>query len=224
MHPTDTEVFKHLTELKNYFDRDIEQLHFLSETAESEEIRRGMVGTTTMRDGSTDNSYRERIPWPPIPRCTIPQSLTLFSMLDFLGYLVETTDPDPIKTEKHFITFFKKAVDLGVLATALPDKQVSLLNRCTRQGMVHHYFAKQDLEISYHSSNPSDKLFFINEKSGGIVLNVNELKKIVLGVYDKIIKSGDHALYLTMEDNFQSLTNGYTHSIDPLIEEVKNSL
>ncbi|TKK65446.1 hypothetical protein FC093_20275 [Ilyomonas limi] len=152
MSNTFTKVYRHLSELKQYFDEDIKQLHNLSVEAEIEEQKRTYPISTTVKEG-LNAPYYLVIPWPPIPRCTIPQSLTLLAVADYLGFLIKTSNNDYRATEENIITFFRKAESYGI-CNSISQDQLLLLNRCARQGMVHNYLPKLDLEVSYHVRVP----------------------------------------------------------------------
>lgn len=197
MIPANTEVYMHLVELKNYLDKDLEKIHELSEKAEEIEIAMAMKGTTTMRDGSADMSYRDRVPWPPIARCTIPQAMALLSLTDYIGYLINDTGRQYFQTEQNIFGFFDLAALYGI-SNGVSQNQIRLLNRCARQGMMHNFFPKEGLDISYHSFNPFGQLFFVHAKSGRLTLNVIELKRIVTTVFQKLLEDSREKLYKDM--------------------------
>lgn len=211
-----------MSELKKYFEEDSSQLHGLSNSAEQEEQVRGYSVTTTVKEG-VNAPYHLVIPWPPIPRCTIPHSLTLLAVVDYLGYLVKTTNNNYKATEENISQFFTKAVIYGV-CVAVPNDQLLLLNRCARQGMVHNYLPKLDLEVSYHSTNPVGKLFFLNSQTNGVALNVYELKRIVLATFDKILADIDSTLYQNMEAHYSHSESEYENQVRTLIQTVKAAL
>jgi len=217
-----TKVYSHLTELKKYFEEDIKQLHGLSISAEAEEQKRGYSFTTTVKEGP-NAPYHWVIPWPPIPRCTIPQGLTLLSVADYLGYLVKSGNNNYKSTEENMIEFFAKAESYGI-CSHIPANQLLLLNQCARQEMVHNYLPKLDLEVSYHSGNPTGKLFFLHTETGGVVLNVNELKWIVLETLDKLLSDPDQPLYQNMEAHYLHAEAEYEAQVKTLIQNVKASL
>lgn len=115
-------------------------------------------------------------------RLTIPVTLTMFSVIDTVGWLVGThTMNGTTATDKNFKSFFKYYDNKKAVITDPDD--VKLLNCLFRQGAVHRYFPKEELGVDYHSSNENKNLFFVPEdvKSNGIrlSLNVNKLYQIV---------------------------------------------
>jgi len=218
---TSTKVFSHLTELKNYFEKDLNLLHDLSVSAEKEEQERGYSATTTVKEGP-NAPYHFIIPWPPIPRCTIPQSMILIAVADYLGYLVKTNNNNHLATEENIITFFTKSHGYNI-CSSIPEDQLFLLNRCARQGIMHNYLPKLDLEISYRSTNSPNKLFILNTNTSGLVLNVNELKRIVLATFKIIISDSDELLYQNMEDHYLHIESIYIAQVGKLIETVKGT-
>lgn len=219
---TSTKVFKHLTELKRYFEEDSRQLHELSIIAEEEEQKRGYAVTTTVKEGP-NAPYHFVIPWPPIPRCAIPHGLTLLAIADYLGFLVKTTNNNFRATEENIRELFAKATGYGI-CPAIPSDQLLLLNQCARQGMVHNYLPKLDMEVSYHSTNPSGKLFFLNTQTRGVVLNLNELRRIVLATFDKVLSDCDQSLYQNMEAHHLHAESAYETQVRSLIQAVKATL
>jgi hypothetical protein len=211
-----------LTELKIYFEGDSEQLHRLTISAEQEELERGYWVTTTVKEGP-NAPYYFVVPWPPVSRSTIPHGLTLLAVADYLGYLVKLTNNNYRATEENISEFFAKSASYGICPTIHPD-QLLLLNKGVRQGIVHNYLPKLDLEISYHSSNPIGRLFFLNAKTNGVVLNVVELRRIVIATFDHILSDGSLTLYQNMEAQYLHAETEYEAQVRTLIQNVKNAL
>ncbi|HEY9178536.1 MAG TPA: hypothetical protein VIN07_12635 [Flavipsychrobacter sp.] len=222
MSNTSTKVFNHLVELQRYFLADIEQLNQISEEAEKEENKRGYSFTTTVKEGP-NAPYIFVVPWPPIPRCTIPRLLAIFSIIDYVGYLLKIANDNFLRTEENIEAFFQKSDEYNISSYPSND-QIILLNRCARQGVVHNYFAKLDLEICYHSSNPDNQLFFINNNTQGVALNVNELERITITMVDMLLADGDKSLFQHIESHHLNLETNYYAEIDVLIKNVKASL
>ena len=132
-------------------------------------------------------------------RLTIPITLTLFAVVDCTGYLSGNND-NPLRTNENFKEFFKQSIP------PLDESDSSFLNHIFRQGLTHIYFPKLSVGISYHSTNPTEKLFFRNGK-GVLILNVNRLEEIVTKTF-MIIKENE-SLYPQMEDRYQDLISDY---------------
>jgi hypothetical protein len=132
-------------------------------------------------------------------RLTIPITLTLFSVVDCVGYL-SGANSDPLKTNENFKEFFKQST----IPVSGPDSE--FLNQVFRQGLTHVYFPKLGLGISYHSKNPQGKLFF-KTLSQHLVLNVNRLEEIVLSTFKDV--KDNVSLYPQMENRYNSLISNY---------------
>jgi len=133
-------------------------------------------------------------------RLTIPITLSLFAVIDCLGFLAGSND-DSRKTNKNFREFFKKS------PIFVKESECDFINQVFRQGLSHVYFPKLNLGVSYHSKNPKERLIFKTDRSF-LVLNVNRLEEIVLNTFDVI--KGDILLYSQMETRYKSLVELYT--------------
>jgi len=149
-------------------------------------------------------------------RCTLPtlyNTQTLFSIIDILGYL-NRNEPDFSATSKNFIEFFNHQ-------TTLDPLELRLLTKVYRHGITHTYFPKLNMELSYHSSNPQGKFFFIST-NGNLVLNVNALIPVVKNRIQSIID--DSSLYSNMQNQYSVMVNNYESDCRSDIEELKNKL
>ena len=205
MHTETFEVEKYLRNLQDYFLGDIREFEKLCTQIELEEMERapnfnkGSMYDPRLyeefhRNKSINSSDR-------FFRLTIPITLSLFSAVDVIGFLISENRPG--ETEKNFISFFDKS------ARPLKVDEVILLNRIFRQGLTHVYFPKLNFGVKFHSTNPTGKLFFKN-KDEMVFLNVNLLKDIVVSTVQTIV---DNALYLTMERKYRELITEYQRQI-----------
>src|SRR5690606_12026661 len=99
--------------------------------------------------------------------------------------------------------------------------ELTILTKVFRHGMTHNYFPKLNMEISYHSSNPTGRIFFKNS-GGDIVLNVNSLEVIVTEQLQSIISNSE--LHENMNNQFDFMTMEYEHQSRRYIEELKSLL
>lgn len=236
-----TQVFGYITHLEKYLKGDLEQFHKICRDVEMEEgssfgnsstsgrsfdtssfsppeTTSTTTTTETTRfpdDFYTGSLFRESIPDERIFfRSTIPHTLTLFSTIDVLGYLSGSNN-DPLKTFKNFEEFFKLS------DTPISEIEIKVLNLIFRQGLVHVYFPKLNLGISYHSSNPLNKLF-IQDVYETVILNVNCLERIVINTLDSIkIKS---ELFEEMERKYIRMVSDYETSQGRFLTELKETL
>lgn len=155
-----------------FFKKDLDVFRIHSNTLSSADPNTTIQ--ITKQELLTD--YIDRIKKSFEPRMTVPLVLSLFSIIDIIGYL-EGNHKCPLKTKKNFTSFFK------VKPNEISNEQISALNILFRQGIVHSYFPKGNLGVSYHPLNPQNSLFF--KKYGFIILNVNYLVDIVEEVLDE---------------------------------------
>jgi len=211
-----TEVYKYLVYLKKYLLGDLELFHKLAidaEKAESETIFRTPKITiipTTQYPFSFNFIYGAQL----ISRSTIPHTSVLFSTIDILGFLNRTgTDFD--KTTKNFKEFFES------LNQSVNEEQLSVLIKVYRHGITHSYFPKLGVTISYHSTNPPEKIMFKNEY-GNLVLNVNFLENVVTKRLNEMMN--DLQKYTNMDKQYIILVDKYEKVCRSEIESIKRSL
>lgn len=219
-----SDVYNYISCLETYLKGDLEQFHKICRDVEKQEhddtllnaatpITSSFTTSTSATTTETTQSPHGNtgcISTPKYFRTTIPHTLTLFSTIDFIGYLSGTNDSIG-STMLNFREFFKHS---PILVSKDEDE---LLSQVYRNGMGHVYFPKLDLGISYHSTNPTGKLFFRNS-NGLIVLNVNQLEEIVIKTLDKI--KVNSALYNDMERKYQSTLSSYQNQHSRLINRI----
>lgn len=149
-----------------------------------------------------------------VSRGTIPFTTSLFATIDVLGFLARTGQ-DFKNTTKNFKQFFD---DVQI---DHKDLELSILVKVYRHGIVHTYFPKLNLEISFHSENPIGLLFFKREH-GGLVLNVYFLKTLVLRKLNDLISSPE--LHQIMEENYQYLSSVFERDCREEIDSLNGAL
>lgn len=211
-------VEEYLDSFRSFLQGDLMVFHQASQDAESKEAAlRPMLGQTpdthSIAPGSSPSSSTGTVgtsapgpqvvaPQPGLFRSTIPHTLMLFATMDFLGFLWGTNPPEKFST-KNIETFLHRA--------NLDQDRINALINIYRHGMVHGFFPKLGLAISYHSNDPQGELFF--GRSGNIVLNVDELKKIVLAQLSSIPPSD----FPAMEAQYQRMVQHYHTKCTPII-------
>ena len=215
-----TDIYLYLKATENYLKGDLREIKKLCKRAEKKEAKLNIIKGVTISgyalppSSVTTQTTSSTLYSNTIHRITIPISLSLFATIDYLGYIVGANSI-PLATGKNFWEFFIYANKLGFSVT---NDQSNLLNSVFRQGLTHVYFPKLSVGISYHSTNPSGKLFY-KEISGTLVLNINELEIIVMTVLKKILK--DSKLYPAMETKYQSLVADYKTKHASAIASIK---
>lgn len=197
----ETRVYEYLYNLREYLNGDLNQFRKLCEDIERKETVISYQTTSHPDDlfkNLPSNSQRAIVYY----RLTIPMALSLFSIIDSLGYLSGSNDDFKL-TYKNFKEFFNKS------EYPISENESDFINRNYRQGLSHTYFPKAGLGISYHSKNPIDKIIFIRESC--LTLNVNVLEKIVLDTFDTIFN--DVSLYPYMEVKFMDLVKDYQSTL-----------
>lgn len=201
------EVYKYLNSLQKYFNGDIAEFENLAMSIESRErldLDMGSMFDPAAYDAANQNldvrNNEQHF------RLTIPITLTIFSVVDLIGYLIDINNK-PQDTKKNFHSFFKLS------KFQLTETEVEIIVNIFRHGLAHVYFPKLNLGVKFHSTNPRDKIFFKNS-IGVIFLNVNILKSIVQNVFDQIINSS--SFYQIMEKKYQIMLSDYEnrHRID----------
>jgi len=201
------EVFKYLSSLRIYFEGDLatfENVAFQIESVERPSLDDFNMGS--MFDPKMFAQYNQSLTAEGNERffrLTVPLALSLFSIVDLLGYLISKENKHT-DTEKNFKSFFQKS------AIKVSEKEAEVINRIFRQGLAHVYFPKLGLGVKYHSTNPEDKLFF-KSSNHTIFLNVNRLKEIVLQTFRTVIE--DATLYKNMEVKYQQLIAQYLQQV-----------
>lgn len=223
----DTEVYDYLSNLYTYLTGDLETFHAICDTYEQRELIERNDPTKQYSNGSYGF---KRIPLPPITgeqghdttfapeeittyfKSTIPYTLTLFSTIDIIGYLLGNVKPGTSgQNSPNFQRFLNNNIS--------KDEETVLIN-VFRHGMTHGYFPKLDVGISSHSMNPQGKLFFLER--GYLVLNVFRLEEIVIDRLNEII--GDESLYPNMETQYKGLVDYYKKKVGDSIENLRKSL
>ena len=126
-------------------------------------------------------------------RITLPITLSMFAVIDIVGWLVGTYERNgkrDVYTNENYESFFKYHALNYRNSIKVNDKEIELLNCLFRQGAVHRYFPKERLGVTYHSTNESKPLFIIEKDSNiDLSLNVNRLYKIVSEVLNHLEKN-----------------------------------
>lgn len=194
------EVYKYLNSLQKYFKGDIAEFENLAWSIESREridLDMGSLFDPAIYDAANQNLNAENNEQH--FRLTIPMTLSLFSVVDLMGYLIDQNNK-PTETEKNFRSFF------SLSKFPLAESEIKIIVGIFRHGLAHVYFPKLNFGVKFHSTNPENKLFFKNTK-GIIFLNVNMLSTIVQNIFDEI--AGNSALYQIMEQKYQVLLAEY---------------
>lgn len=93
-----------------------------------------------------------------------------------------------------------------------------------RNGIAHNYYPQLDLELAFRSTNSDKQLFFLEDGTNKVILNVNELCKIVTKTFDAILSDESEDFYSKMEIQLNILNAEYETSIGDLLKELKDSL
>lgn len=200
-----TDTYRYLTFLQKYLWGDLVKFRQLCSEAEVEEnniISNTGNGTNTMTAiTTTRNPYSFEFIFgaPVISRSTIPHTATLFAIIDILGFLARS-EKNYTNTKLNFETFFSDS------STQPTPAELPVLVKVYRHGMIHSYFPKLNMEISYHSSNPNGVMFFKNS-CGNVILNVNHLVFVVTTRIEHIIN--DASLYPNMYIQYNFLVRRY---------------
>ena len=229
----DTDVYRYLIFLQKYLLDDLSLLHELSNSAEQKERRvadnpdSGLLSNiiklfkrnprtsiTTIATTKYPYSFEFMFGDPVISRSTIPHTSALFSTIDILGFLTRT-ESDFKNTTKNYEEFFRHPT------TRIDPIEVKILTKVFRHGMTHNYFPKLNMEIAYHSSNPTGKIFFKNVRRD-LVLNVNWIESLVTERLQNLIN--DSMLYGNMDNQFRIMTQEYERESRADIDELKARL
>lgn len=189
-----TEMYRYLIYLRKYLLGDLEKFQKLCKEAEEEEKEKSNSPVNEEIVSYTKFPYSfEFIHGDPvIARSTIPHPVTLFATIDLLGFLTRNGS-NYAKTVENFKSFFSS------ISQPINQIEIEVLVKVYRHGTIHSYFPKLNMEISCHSKNPSNKVFF-KGSTGDLVLNVNYLLSIVEERLDDIID--DSSLYPNMEAQY----------------------
>ncbi|WP_372947818.1 hypothetical protein [Mariniphaga sp.] len=209
-----TDVYRYLIYLEKYLLGDLELFHQNAKIAEEIERKiqnrsknKGCRNFFIKKTSSTNLIQTTKYPYSfefmigsaVVPRSTIPNTATLFATIDVLGYLTRT-GTDYINTTKNFKEFF------AYPSTFIDQAELTVLIKVYRHGMTHNYLPKLKMEISYHSSNPTNKLFFKNS-IGDLVLNVNRLEILVINRLSEIINT--ESLFPNMDSQHSYMIQEY---------------
>ncbi len=232
MNYQDTEVYRYLIYLQKYLLGDLELFHEIAKDAEKKEkalseqaensgclrVFTGGTNPSTTNTVITTTQYPYSFEFifgaPVISRSTVPNSAALFAIIDLLGFLTRTGN-DYGSTSENFTTFFSHS------STTLPEYQLPVLINVYRHGIAHNYLPKLNVLVSYHSSNPDDKLFF-KDNGGRLVLNVNRMERLVVDRLDEIIR--DNSLYTNMDNQLGKMVRDYQRKSAASITDLLASL
>lgn len=230
----DSEVYSYLSHLDHFLNGDLKTFHKVCKEVESVFIvmpespitgSNSLINNNLQENKSTATVTLQTTMYPKdvannnsllTPedqnqfRLTIPITLSLFSTIDCVGNLlskIEKPTDSNMNCLNHFLSYSK------ILVT---DDEKKLLIDVFRNGLSHVYFPKLSLGISYHSSNPIEKLFFKDEK-GNLILNVNRLEEIVVKTFKSIIEN--ESLYSEMENRYQKLKSKYKKEHENAIKD-----
>lgn len=229
----DSEVYSYLSHIEYFLNGDLKTFHKVCKEVESvliempespitgsnTEINNNLqenISTATVtiqttiypKDVANNNSFLTAEGQNHF-RLTIPITLSLFSTIDCIGNLLsnkKSTDKDNSSCLNSF---------LENSTIKLTEDEKILLIKVYRNGLSHVYFPKLSLGISYHSSNPIEKLFFKDEK-GDLILNVNRFEEIVVETFKSIIEN--ESLYAKMENRYQILISEYKKDHENVIK------
>lgn len=196
MSTTTYNAVSYLKNLRKYFEGDFATFKTVCNGIEEKE-RAQTINTPTTHDtssmdsgnssgssGTSGNYDQNLITYTETPveyRLTIPVTLTIFSVIDIVGWLVgnhSINSNGTTSTDTNFKSFFEYYTNKT--AETVPEEDIKMLNRLFRQGVVHRYFPKEKLGVDYHSSNEDKPLFFVpNDSKVRLSLNVNQLYKVV---------------------------------------------
>lgn len=222
MHYQTTDVYRFLIFLHKYLLGDLKLFHQLAKDAEKKEreiasmsANKGCLSFFIVEPPSSTSITTTKYPYsfefmfgdPIISRSTIPNTATFFSTIDILGFLTRTGN-DYGSTTKNITEFFSYPT------TTIDLTELAVLTNIYRHGMTHSYFPKLNVEVSYHSSNPIGHLFF-KRTTGGLVLNVNQLEKLVVARLNEVIN--DASLYPNMDSQLSIMTADYLSRTSALI-------
>jgi len=215
-----TEVSKYLSNMITYIKGDLEEFKQLCKRVEDKEKRNESSSKELIRDAPTfitssrldytqaqeaKNNSIENSTKPSLIkqekffRITIPITITLFSVVDVLGFLIGSHSKE-CETDKNFRAFFSRS------AITVDQEEIEILNFIYRQGLVHVYFPKLSAGISYHSNNEAYPLFY-KTNSIELILNVNKLENIVITTLEEIyIRSINDQI---MQKKYNSMIDKY---------------
>lgn len=212
-----TDVYRFLIYLQKYLLGDLQLFQRLSKEAEEKEKRqedprhnKGCINIFSFNKKHTTISTTVTTTLNPfdfefmfgammISRLTIPNTAVLFATIDILGFLTRM-GKNYTNTTDNYTEFFSYP------KTRLNTDELPVLLNIYRHGMTHNYLPKLNMEVSYHSSNPVGKLFF-KRLENRLVLNVNELEKLVVERLNEIIN--DSSLYVNMDRQFGIMVTDY---------------
>jgi hypothetical protein len=216
MAPESTDVYKYLVYLRKNLLGDLDLFHKLTTEADIEESRIRDSSSETPEVTTTQYPYSFEFMFgtPLISRSTIPHTSVLFSTIDILGFL-NRTEPSYRQTTENFKKFFES------VTPEIDGDKLSVLIKAYRHGMTHSYFPKLGVVISYHSSNPTGKIIFKNERSD-LVLNVNALETTVTKRLSDLMS--DSGLYSNMDNQYRILVDGYERECRTEIDALKTRL
>jgi hypothetical protein len=201
----------------SYVLGDLELFHELSGNAETQETTyaESFDGVEYHMTSSTSRSTTfETTKAPPpggyphtspiehnFPRATIPFALTMFSCMEFLGFLYTGDNSRAGYTKRNIEKFLDHT-------TSKPsDDELTCLIELFRHGLAHNYFPKLGNAISYHSNNPNSLFFQVN---GAYCLNVNYLEKLFREGYDGI--KNDRANYPMFDTHIEQMEQNYSRN------------
>ncbi|MGN7824755.1 hypothetical protein ACTJJB_31820 [Chitinophaga sp. 22536] len=213
----DTEVYKYLEGVKRYFDSDLKVFYNIMAEAENKENETGRYHETTSREGS---NIRVFVPGPDQPRCAIPLVQNLFSVAELLGFLLRDAKTY-YKSEQNLRAFFQKADEYKTWT--FNEQHFVVGMGCFRNGMAHNYYPKLELELSFRSSNPTGALFF-KGRTANVVLNVNELSRIIDATFAAVLADENAELYQKMDTQMKILTIQYENEVRTSIDTLKATL
>ena len=232
----DSEVYNYLSHLEHFLNGDLKTFHKVCKEVESVLIEMpespitgsnaeinnnfqenknistaNVTNQTTIypKDVANNNSFLKAEGQNQF-RLTIPITLSLFSTIDCVGNLLSKIER-PIDSNMNCLNHF-----LSYSIILVTDDEKILLIDVFRNGLSHVYFPKLSLGISFHSSNPIDKLFFKDEK-GNLILNVNRFEEIVVTTFKSIIEN--ESLYAQMENRYQKLISEYKKEHENAIKD-----
>jgi hypothetical protein len=194
---------------------DLKLFHELSSKAETEEATYAdsLAGATYHITSSTSRSTTfETTESPPVggypyaspvihkfSRATIPFALTMFSCMEFLGFLYTGINSGGGYTKRNIEEFLEHTTNKPT------SDEITCLIELFRHGLAHNYFPKLGNAISYHSKNQQSLFFRIN---GSYCLNVNHLESLFLDGYDRIKR--DIANYPRFDRNLEKMESDYS--------------
>jgi len=147
-------------------------------------------------------------------RSTIPHALSIFAVIDFIGFLIGKNKYIKFGTKLNIENFLQE------MSINVTEKNILL--EFFRHGLVHTYFPKGELSIAAHSKFPLDKIFIkINNK---LTLNINALMYQVKETVKKILDDKVKKQQMKIQFDIYTKANEKIKSDPDLIKIQKDAI